>query len=96
MCINNAWGTVCTYNWDVHDARVACRELGFQQFYGKILMILNFGDIDTKISLLFQVLLLVHHLTIMLVLEMVLFFDIELTALALNLPSLTVIQLNIH
>ena len=49
VCINNAWGTVCTYNWDERDARVACRELGFQQFYGKIF---KFVDIDTKVSLL--------------------------------------------
>ena len=47
VCISNAWGTVCNNNWDVHDARVACRELGFQQFYGKLL---KFANTDTKIS----------------------------------------------
>lgn len=36
VCINKAWGTICGYNWDANDARVACRELGFQQFYGKL------------------------------------------------------------
>ena len=35
MCVNQAWGTVCNNNFDAQDARVACRELGYQQFYGK-------------------------------------------------------------
>lgn len=47
MCINNAWGSVCNNNWDVRDVRVACRELGFQQFYGKSLM--NSTYTDTKV-----------------------------------------------
>ena len=39
VCNNNAWGTVCNYNWDTQDARVACRNLGFQQFYGKLVLL---------------------------------------------------------
>jgi hypothetical protein len=38
VCNNNAWGTVCNNHWDIRDALVACRALGFQQFYGKLLI----------------------------------------------------------
>ncbi len=29
ICRNNTFGTVCDDRWDVLDARVACRHLGF-------------------------------------------------------------------
>ena len=34
VCFNKAWGTVCDYEWEDDDSRVACSQLGFQP-YGK-------------------------------------------------------------
>ena len=39
VCINRAWGTICrgssrysySNDWNVEDARVVCRQLGYQQ-----------------------------------------------------------------
>lgn len=55
VCINQAWGSLCNYYWEYRDAQVVCRELGFQQFYGEfIIMINNYDKFVVGCMLLFR------------------------------------------
>ena len=33
ICINQVWGSICSYNWDYREVSIVCKQLGYNNNY---------------------------------------------------------------